>query len=101
MPEFFLSPQDPPIKRLLDKLVAARWLTSSIVVDRPNGGQAIPPVLPWTEVGKENIRSFFSLVRQIESASIALDNDEWCFLKVIAQIASMSGGSEQPPSPRF
>ena len=96
---FIWNPNDPANKRLLDKLTCAGWVHLSISTDKPNGGEAIG--IQWTDDGKRKLAVILSLIREIETASLTLTNDEIQWLKTYAELAEASGGGDETSAPRF
>ncbi len=80
----FINPNDPPLQRLLDKLIAAKWLHGLAIRENKTGSDQV--ALQWTPMGKEKFETLLSLFREIEAASLPLSNDEILHLKGIAEL---------------
>ena len=96
---FVIRPNDPPMQRVLDKLVAAGWVHGSVVIDKAPGSQLAG--IHWTPLGKEKLAAILSLIREVERSSFPMSPDEIPFLKSFAELAEMSGSGELPSARRF
>ena len=91
---------DSPMQRTLDKLVAAGWVETSIVIDKttPSDRDAALSRIPWTPPGRKQMAECLGLIRQIENASTPISNDEVVWLKAFAELAAISDTGGTLPS---
>jgi len=97
---FIVRPDDPPFNRLVDKLIAARWITRSVMheTSKPGDPKAATMQILWTELGKQRMAQLRAIMHEIEHVSFPLQNDELPFLKGLAQTPPTP--TDEPP-PRF
>lgn len=88
------NPDDPPRQRMLDKLVAAGWIESSVSISEatPSDPYAGRGVIKWTNEGRERMAMLLELIHEIEKRSTPLCSEELIWLKALAELAVISGG---------